>query len=702
MDTLLECLVILTKMNGHPFSHDALCAGLPLENHQLVPTLFIRAAERAGYEAKIFQRSLSQLSALTLPAVLLLQDNQACLLTQIHEDETFDLIFPEISEEVTRMPRADLERLYSGHAIYVHPLFRFEPRTETKVTQKNPSDWFWSTLWRYRRVYAQVIVAALLINIFALVSPLFVMNVYDRVVPNFAVTTLWVLAIGVFTIFTFDFILRSLRAYLIDTCGKKADILMGCALFQQVLGIQMASKPSSVGAFVSNLREFEVLRDFFTSAVLTTLIDLPFVFFFFLLTWYIGGIVVLVPLIILPLVILSAFLLEKSLRKAVLLALQGSVQKHAILVESITGLETVKCLSAEGQMQKRWEESVGVTAKYGLKSRFISGLVINITNFAQQLVTVGVVVMGVYAIHAQTLTLGGLIACSILAGRILAPLAGLANVLTRFQQAKMALEGLNEIMDMPCERPLGKQFLHVPTLKGDIEFENVSFQYPGQQTLAVDDVSFKISAGERVGVVGRIGSGKSTLQKLLLGLYAPKSGRIRVDGIDISQIDPTDLRRQIGYVPQDSLLFFGTVRDNIAMTKPSAGDQEIMETAQLAGVDKFIHRHPSGYAMPVGERGEGLSGGQRQAIAIARALLASPNVWLFDEPTSSMDNTSEAELIQRLTIHLQQKTVLLTTHRSSLFPLIDRLFVMDNGRLVMHGPKDKVIAALTQQPIQTK
>lgn len=695
-DPLLDCLVILTQLNHNPFSHEALRAGLPLVNHRLTPGLFIRAAERAGFAAHVVKRALSRISNLILPAVLILRHDTACILQKINDDNTVDIILPDCGEGVTKKSVSELEEEYSGYAIYIKPIFKFESRSASSVKDKTKGTWFWGTLWRYHTIYYQVILGALLINVFALVSPLYVMNVYDRVVPNNAVTTLWVLLIGILIIFAFDFVLRILRSYLIDVVGKKADIIIASSLFQRVLGIQMENKPTSVGAFVNNLREFEVLRDFFTSASLTTLIDLPFVFLYFIFIYYLGGALVVVPLIIVPLVLLSAIIIEKPMREVVSKSLQGAAQKHAILVESITALETVKCLSLEGQMQRKWEEYVSMTAKFGLRSRFFSSLVVSITNYAQQLMMVVTVTVGVYMIHDGTLTLGGLIACNILAGRILAPLSQMANVLTRFQQSRMALEGLNSVMEMPQERPIERKFLHRPILKGDIVFENVTFKYPNQPIPALDKISFKMSAGERIAIIGHIGSGKSTIQKLILGLYKPESGSIRIDGIDIAQIDPVDLRQNIGYVPQDSLLFFGNVRNNIAITRPWADDIAIANAAKLAGVDHFVNNHPAGFDMPVGERGEGLSGGQRQAIAIARAMLSNPPIWLFDEPTSAMDSQTENELLQRLALYLKNKTMILVTHKLSLLPLVERIIVLDKGHLIMDGPKEKVVKLLTQ------
>lgn len=698
LDPLLESLVLMTQLHKRPYSRDSLRAGLPLVNNLFTPALFMRAAERAGFSAHITKRNLKNLTNLLLPAVLLLKNQHACVLRKINSDGSAEVILPENPEGVSLISLKDLAEDYTGYVIFMRSVYEFDNRTEPTDKTAKRGSWFFGTLWRYRFIYGQVILAALFINIFTLVGPLFIMNVYDRVVPNYAETTLWVLAIGVLIIYSFDFVLRLLRGYLIDISGKKADILMASSIFEHVLGMQLSYKPASVGAFANTLREFESLRDFFTSATLTTLIDLPFTILFFILIWYIGGLMVLVPLVVVPLVLICAFLLEKPLSAAVQNTIQSLGQKNAILVESISGLETIKSLSVEGQLQTKWEQSVAQSARYGLKSRFISSLITTITNYSQQIILVGTMVVGVYLIHANQLTIGGLIACNILANRIIAPLAQMTALLTRYNQAKLALISLNKIMAMPLERPVDQHFIHRPKLNGDVEFENVSFQYPGQKTLCLDKISFKITAGEHVGIIGKMGSGKSTLQKLILGLYQPQSGKILIDGIDIKQIDPADLRRNIAYVPQDSLLFFGNVRDNIALTMPWAEDNTILEVAKLAGVDSFINRHPAGYHLPIGERGEGLSGGQRQAIAIARAIITQAQICLFDEPTSSMDNATEKDLITRLTPYMTKKTLILVTHKISLFPMINRLILLDNGKLLLDGPKDQVLARLTQQP----
>jgi len=694
VDPLLECLIIIAKQHGRPQSPDALRAGLPLVNHHFTPELLIRAAARAGFSAHVIKRSLKKISNLTLPAILILQHSHACILHHLHEDGTADVIFPENPEGTVRKPLAELAEEFSGYIIFIKPLANFERQTEAPVNEAG--SWFFGTLWRYRYIYTQVALAALFVNIFTLVGPLFVMAVYDRVIPNYAETTLWVLAIGIVIIYCFDFLLRMIRAYLIDISGKKADIIMSSTIFQHVLGMQLINKPASVGAFANNLREFETLRDFFTSATLTTLIDIPFSILFLFLIWYLGGYLVWVPLLAIPVVLISAFAMEKPLNESVKQSMQGMAYKNAILIETIAGLETIKSLGAEGQMQRKWEQNVANVAGHGLKSRFYSSLIGSISNYSQQMILVFTVVLGVYLIHANELTIGGLIACNILANRVLAPLAQTTNLLTRYAQAKLALQSLNKIMSASLERPAKKHFTHRPALEGHIEFDNVTFHYPQQKKPCLDKVSFQIKPGERVGFIGRIGSGKTTIQKLILGFYPPTSGHIRIDGIDISQIDPADLRRNIAYVPQDSLLFFGNVRDNIAMGVPWAEDEDIIEVAHLAGVDAFTNLHPHGFDLQVGERGEGLSGGQRQAVAIARAILGKAPVCLFDEPTSAMDNATERDLILRLATYLPHKTLLLVTHKVSLFPLVQRLILLDNGKLLLDGPRDQILAQLAQ------
>ena len=698
-DPLLACLVLLTKMLHRPHSAESLAAGLPLVNNQLTPELFIRAAVRAGLSAKLVKRPLNKISGLVLPAVLLLKDRQACVLAEFKGADDATIIQPESGAGVKDIALAELEQSYAGYAIFVQPQFRFDARTEQSAAPR-PRHWFWDTLLQSRNLYGEVLVASLLINLFALASPLFIMNVYDRVVPNRAVETLWVLAIGVTIAFTFDIVMRTLRGYFIDIAGKRADVIMSATIFEQVLGIQMAARPPSVGAFANNLHEFESFRDFFTSATLTTLIDLPFAVLFILVIALLGGPLAWIPLAAIPLVIGVGVLLQAPLNDTVKETYQHLGQKHATLIETLTGLETLKSIGAESPMQRRWEQTVGVLATLGLKTRFLSALGVNFSTFVQQIATIAVVVYGVYLIAAGDLTMGALIACTLLAGRALAPLSQVAGLLARYHQSVATLHTLNKIMELPVERPVGKVFLHRPGLQGGIEFKDVSFSYPNQQVSALNGISFKIAPGERVAVIGRIGSGKSTLEKLILGLYPPASGAILIDGADLRQLDPAELRRNIGYVPQDIGLFYGTVKDNIVLGAPYADDAAVLRAAEIAGVTEFVNRHPQGFDLQVGERGEGLSGGQRQTIAIARALLLEPPILLLDEPSNAMDNSTEERFKQKLAALLTGRTLLLVTHRASLLSLVNRVIVMDGGRVIADGPKEQVLQALSEGKLQ--
>jgi ATP-binding cassette, subfamily C, bacterial LapB len=692
-DPLLDALVALTHLLERPASPEALTAGLPLAEGRLTPEMAVRAAERAGLAARLVRRSLGGIVEATLPCVLLLEGREACVLVRRLPGGLLAVVMPETGQGVVEMPEEEVARRHQGLVLFARPAIGFAQR-ERELAPERSRHWFWGTLWRSWPIYGEVLLAAVLINCFALASPLFVMNVYDRVVPNQAIETLWVLAIGAVTVFAFDFLLRTLRGYFVDSAGRVADVKLASRIFEQVLGIEMASRPPSAGAFASHLREFESLREFFTSATITTLVDLPFVLFFILVIWFLGGPIALVPAVAVPAVIVVGLAMQIPLNRVVRRTFKEAAQKHGILVEAINGLETLKSVGAEGRMQGSFERFVGATARSATTARLLSAIAVNFATTAASLVTIGVVVFGVYQIAEGLMTVGALVACTIIAGRAMAPLGQVAGILTRFHQAKTALEALNQVMALPVERPPHAAFLHRPELRGEIAFRDVTFAYPGQKLPALAGVSFKIAAGERVGLVGRVGSGKTTIEKLVLGLYRPGSGSVLVDGTDLRQIDPADLRRNVGCVPQDVLLFQGTLRENIALGAPHAEDAQILRAATLAGVEDFARRHPQGYDLPVGERGEALSGGQRQAVAIARALLLDPPILVLDEPSSAMDNGAEARLKARLAQILPGRTLLLVTHRASMLSLVDRLIVMDGGKVVADGPKDEVLKAL--------
>lgn len=697
-DPLLSCLTILAKILNKPHSAESLVAGLPLVDNKLTPKLFSRAAERAGLTSKVVHRSIRKISNLVLPAVLLLENSTACIVLEFKR-KTARVIFPESGEGESEISLKDLKDQYTGYSIFIKSVHHFDQRSDSSEIPKT-RHWFWGTILRFWPIYGEVFLASILVNSFALASPLFIMNVYDRVVPNHAIETLWVLAIGVATVFLFDLLLRTLRGYFIDVAGKKADVILSATIFEKVLNIKMAARSNSVGSFANSMQEFESFREFFTSATIATLIDLPFAFLFIFVIWTISGELAYVPLAVIPIAIIFSLSIQIPLSKTVQNLFRHSGQKSATLIETLTGLETIKSIGAETPIQRKWEQTIGSMAKYGQRTRLLSSSAVNFTSFLQQMASVAVVVFGVYKISEGDITMGALIASTILTGRALAPMGQVAGILTRYHQSKAALSSLNSLMSLPVERPSGREFLNRPDFKGGIEFKKVSFRYPEQPLDALTEISFTINPGEKVAFIGRIGSGKSSIEKLVLGLYEPSEGSILLDGTDIRQVDPVDLRRNIGYAPQDVVLFFGSIRDNIAMGAPFADDGAVLKAAEVTGVTEFVNRHPSGFDMPVGERGEGLSGGQRQSVAIARSLLLDPPVLVLDEPTNAMDNSTEEAFKAKLANILKDKTLLLVTHKASLLSLVDRIIVLDQGRLVADGPREQVLTALKKGHIK--
>lgn len=696
VDPLLESLVFLSKYHHRPTSRDALISGLPLDKGRLTVDLFSRCASRVGLSARIVRRPLKSIPDFVLPAVLLMKNGECCVLTAWRQDGQAEVVLPDSGEGTTVIPLDTLEEDYLGYTLYVRPEYQFDARMKEEEDERPQNrSWFWGTLARLWPVYLQVIGAAAVVNVLAIASPLFVMNVYDRVLPNQAFSTLWVLAAGMGLAMFFDFLLRNLRAALIDNAGRRADVLLASRLFEQVLNIQMKVRPSSTGAFANHLREFETVRDFFTSSTLASLTDLMFVGLFLFIIWMIGGPLVYIPLAAVVLALVTGFCIQFPLNSVVRKTHKEAAQKHGILVETLSGLDTIKVAGAEGRMQRSWEQFVGSTSRTAQRSRLFSNLGINTTSFLQQGTTVGIVIFGVYLASEGELSMGAIIACVILGGRAVAPLGGMANTLSRMNQSIVALKTLDGIMKLPVERPVDRRFVSRGRMNGEIEFRGVNFTYPEARTQALREVSFRVNQGERVGILGRIGSGKTTIGRLASGLYEPDEGAVLLDGTDLRQIHPADIRRNVGFMMQDVTLFYGTVRENIALGFPQADDALILRASKLAGVDDFVGAHPEGYDMVISERGQNLSGGQRQAISLARALLTDPPTLVLDEPTSAMDVASEQAMINRLREVLDTgRTLILATHRTSLLNLVDRLIVMDRGRLVADGPRDEIMNRL--------
>lgn len=700
-DELLECLQTVALAHDHQVSAESLTAGLPLEDGKLTPAVFPRAASRAGMAARIVKSRLVQLNPALFPAVLLLEPGRACVLLALDlKARRARVIFPELGEAETEVSLDGLQSSYGGQAIYVRPRFHFDARGP-EVNKQRARHWFWGVIRENRKLYRDVIAGSVVINLFAIAMPLFVLNVYDRVVPNHATETLWVLAIGIFVVLCFDLVLRLMRNAFVDLAASRADVKLSSSLMAKVLGLRMEARPASTGSFAATLQSFESVRAFIGSATVVSLVDLPFVLMF-------AGIIALIaPPLVIPVlvgivfVLLYAMAAQGKLHELSETTWRVSAQRNATLVESISHLETVKTLRAESRIQSTWEKSSAYLSRTAAQLRLVSSSVSSVALWAQHSVAVCVIIIGVYQIIEGNLSQGGLIAAYLLSSRAMAPVSQAAALLAQYHQSSTALQSLNAVMERPVERPDDKRFVSRPVIKGEIRFDKVTLRYPDEEREALRDITLTIEPGEKVALLGRVGCGKSTFNKLMLGLYQPTAGAVLVDGVDIRQFDPIQLRRHIGYVPQDVSLFYGSLRDNIVAGGGSDGvnDEALLRAIELAGLQSLVNSHPHGVDLQVGERGQSLSGGQRQAVAIARALVHDPRILLLDEPSSAMDHASEEAFKASLQAYAYGKTMIVVTHRTSLLSLVDRIIVIDAGKVVADGPRDKVVEALRKGQI---
>jgi ATP-binding cassette subfamily C protein LapB len=696
-DPLLDGLLALCQLHQKPASRAMLTTGLPLPAQRLSPELLPRAAARAGLQGRLLQRKLEQIPEIAMPALLLLKEGRSAVLLGWTVDGSARLLLSESDGGEVRVSRELLADDYSGRVFFAQPQHQFDVNHGTLIPRAR--SWFRDTLKRSRWLYADAIAASLLINIIAMAAPLFVMNVYDRVVPNQAASTLWVLSIGITGAYIFDLLLKSMRSLCLDLAGKKTDLIISATLFERIVGMAMRHRPARVGSFAQNIHEFQSLRDFLASLTLTSLIDLPFTILVVLVIALLGGYLAWVPVVAFPVALLIGWALQKPLAATMERTMALAAERQSSLIETLAGLDAVKVNNAESERQYQWEQTIGTLSRLELRVKMLSSLAMNLTMLIQQLAGVIMIIFGVYQIIDGHLSMGGLIACYMLNARALSPLGQLAGLLTRYQQARVTMGSVDQMMELPQERNYDERPFTRKTLQGAIECRQMNFTYPHQQNAALTNLNLTIKPGEKIGIIGRSGSGKSSLAKLLVGLYQPDSGALLVDGVDIRQIDVSELRHNIGYVPQDIQLLSGTLRDNLVSGARYVEDDMVLQAAELAGVHEFARLHPKGYELQVGERGQNLSGGQRQNVALARALLLNPPILLLDEPTSAMDNTGEERLKQRLQAVIENKTVVLVTHRASLLTLVDRLIVIDRGHILADGPKAVVMEALKKGQI---
>ena len=705
MTALFDQLALLTRMLGAPLSARSL-ASQTLRNAQgRVDMHSLGEVLRShGYDNQLSQRGLADIPAAALPALLIRHDGSGTVVAQIHRGPAGADSYETVEADGTRTIRLaeEIEADYTGYCWFLKVRPQRDMRSELPEYTMGKA-WFWKVIWRFRRYYYQVVIASVLINLLALIGSLYVMNVYDRVIPNRAYETLWVLSIGVVGAIVFEFLARTIRARLTDVAGKKADLIISAALFRRVMAIDLSAKPASSGSYASNLRDFESVREFMTSASLLALVDLPFVVLFIFVMWMVAGPLALVPLSTIPLVVGAGALAQMPLAKYTHESMRESSQRQGLAVEAIEGLETLKANNATNWAQQRWERYTAVTAAASIKLRDWSNGVLHFSQLVQQLNTVGLVLWGTYLIHhentASRITMGALIACVILSGRALAPLSQVAGLMMRLQQARVALSGLNQIVERKTERESERSYLSLTQPAGEITFSGVGYRYgSGQQVgpLVLRQISTTIRPGEKVAILGRIGSGKSTFLRLAVGLYPPSEGNVLLDGVDMRQIDPADLRAHISLLGQAPRIFMGSLRDNLEMGRMDrlSSDEELIAALRRFGLDQLVRSHPLGLNMPVGEDGHGLSGGQKQIVNLARLTLRDPRVVLLDEPTSGLDNMTEMAALKALVEWAKGRTLVMVTHRMQVLPFVDRVIVIDQGRIAMDGPRDAVLQRL--------
>ena len=692
-DPLLNALQYLARSWGRPVSVDVLLAGLPLSNGRVTMAIMPRALERVGLVCAEKRIRLLDLADFDMPA--LFYDDYGTIVIATQRLPAGDLVGFDVQTgaDVVISPqraRAKTRR----NMLLVKPAFSDSSLTgdDAEIRRQH---WLRSALSGHGRSIANVALAAAFVNIFAIAMPIFTMNVYDRVLPNKATATLWVLAIGLVLVQIFDLLLKLGRAAVIDYVGRKIDFRISSALFDRVINTSMAARPGSTGAFINRITQYEVLREFLTSNTVVMFVDLLFMgLFVYVIAMLIGWVTVL-PVICATLAIIITLVIGARSGAAIKSALQESASRNAILVESLSAAQTVKATRAESQFLHRWENSVLASSETNNKIKTYQAAATQMTALLGQFASVAIIIGGTYSFADSKITTGAIIAAMMLSNRLIGPVAMISAALLRTRAAIEAFRVLDGIMKLPDERTVRKGLVSRSIRAGRIDFNKVRFAYPGSTQFVLDQVSFSIQPGEKVGIIGRVGSGKTTIGKLLVHFYEAAEGDILVDGVSLNQYHPAELRRQVGLLLQEPELFNGTVKENIIVAKPEASDEEIVDAARRAGVEQFVARHPLGYDMPVGERGSLLSGGQRQAVALARTLLVGPRIMFLDEPSSSLDMAAERQLIEHLNQSLApDSTVLIATHRYSLLSLVTRLIVVDNGHIVADGPRDEVLNRL--------
>lgn len=688
IEFFVDVVVQLAKIYQKNFTRETLLSSISLEH--ITAETYLNLGETAGIELKYTRYLLSEIIEPLLPVILICKEAPLLLIEIDKNKERYRIIDGE--GKTFWLTKDEILSRYIGE------IFLTKSKSNSNIKQEyvaSKKHWFWDSLKFSSGLYTDVFVASFLLNIFALLTPLFVRNVYDRVVPNAAFDTLYVLSSGIILVYLFDLLFRFLRTYLLEVAGKKSDIIISSKIFEHILNMKLSHKFKSVGAFASNIKEFDTLRNFLSSATLTMLIDLPFTLLFLFVIYVLAGTIMLVPLIAGIFIIIYGLIIAKPLKKYIDETAQLASWKNGVLIESLGALETIKSFGLHSMMQWRWEDAVGEIAHTNMKSKILTTSMSTLTNFVVQGSNILVIILGVYAIHEKTLTMGGLIAVTMLTSRALTPLVQISSLIVNYEYAKSSYDILNTVYNTPIEKEHDKTYISRENITGEIEFRNVTFAYPETESKILDNVSFKINPGDKVAILGANGSGKTTVLKLMMGFYEPTSGTILIDGIDSKQMDPVELRKIYNYIPQDVVLFKGTIQDNILYAAPKCSDEEMIESAKLSGLDAFIDANPLGYHFPVEERGEGVSGGQKQLIGLSRFFLRSKSdILLLDEPTNALDNQTEMKTLENLGTFIKDKTTLFVSHKRNMIQLSSRIIVLNQGKIIYDGLRDDVLNAI--------
>ena len=674
-DSLMAALRSLLRHYGIRKSVASVREAVETPHENFAAVHAVSALSNLGFKSNFGTMRPEKLKQDMLPAIAFDTNGESFLLKSVEEDGTYQIVKDFKKNEILSLSTKEFRQEFTGYVILAKELNKREK-------MDRDGHWFFSAFRKSKWIYVQVMIAAMVSNFLSLSTSLFTMTVYDRIIPNGAFESLIALSIGVIIALGFDFLIKSLRARFIDIASKRADLEISRRLFDRILTLSPTEQRQKTGAMAGIIREFETLREFFNSSTLVVLIDLPFVFFFIYIIYLIAGPLAYVPLIAVPLVILVGLGIQPFLVRITKGSVQSAMNKQAVLVETLNGLETVTATGSGKLMKKRYEDALENQSDSGNKIRSLSMFIVNFAASVQQYAQIACIFFGVYLIIAGTITQGALIGAVILGGRTMSPLSALANVMSRANGALAAYRNISKLIGKNFKKYENASPISRPHFTGEIEFKNVSYKFEGASQPTINNLSFKIPAGQKVAIVGKMGSGKSTLSRLVAGIYEPTSGAILIDGVDVRQIDQADKRKNVGVMPQESWLFSGSVRENIQMGFNEYDDEHLLRVCKIAGVDDFIRSHPQGYDLEVRERGLGLSGGQQQTINLARSLLHDPKILLLDEPTSAMDQGSEAKVVNSLQEVCGDKTMIVVTHRNLILKIVDRVLVLENGTIV--------------------